>query len=195
MITRIWFGTVDVPWKRAPGDAAPVRVARSVAMPELEADPPWEQLTTAAFRDADHLARFDEWSGGAAGPTLAAEQVVVRGADWLDRRWADRGARLKHVALARRAPGLSPAELTTRWRAHAGSVGSTAIPDAARGQAYAQSHPIDADPLYDAVTEVWFDDEADLRARIAWMAEALATAPPDELFGDRRLFAVREELL
>jgi hypothetical protein len=48
---------------------------------------------------------------------------------------------------------------------------------------------------WDAVTEVWFDDIDALRARIAWMADALVTEPVNELFGERHLLAVSEKVL
>lgn len=202
MITRLWFSDApgeDPPWGRAlaaPDDAAPRRVTVSTALPELEPDPPCTHVGAAWFVDRAHLDRFDSWAGD-DDAALDVEEVIVRGAGWLEARWAAGGPRLKHVALARRNPSLSLRDFSARWRSHAGSVGATPIPDIARGQAYVQGHPLPrpAHPPWDAVTEVWFDDVDHLRSRIAWMAEALAAAPPDDLFGERRLFAVREEVL
>jgi hypothetical protein len=203
VIKRIWFEATDRggPWREAPGappGTAPLRVTETTTLPELEADPPWASMGTAWFADVEHLARFDAWCVPGGGTSLDADEVVVRGAEWLDARWADGGPRLKHLALARRRAGLSPTDLSRRWRAHAGSVGTRPIPAIARGSAYVQDHPVsrpDGEWAYDAVTEVWFDDLDSLRARIAWMAEALATAPPDDLFGERWLLAAREEVL
>lgn len=202
MIKRIWFPPARhgdaPPWRLAvdaPAPVAPVRITESVALPELEPEPLWAQLGAAWFRDVEHVVGFDVWGGASSDASLLVEEVVLRGADWLGARWCDGGARLKHVALARRAAGVSAADFSQRWRAHAGSVGSTPIPDRARGQAYVQDHPLSDDPAYDAITEVWFDDEADLRARVEWMAEALAADPPDDLFGERHLLAVREAVL
>lgn len=44
---------------------------------------------------------------------------------------------------------------------------------------------------YDAINEVWFDDEDALRSRVAWFA-ATAAGADDDLFGDRWLMAVEE---
>jgi hypothetical protein len=173
-------------------------VTEATTLPELEADPPWASIGTAWFADVEHLARFDAWVVPSGGTSIDTDEVVVRGAEWLDARWADGGPCLKHVALARRRPGLSPADFSQRWRAHAGSVGTQAIPEVVRGQAYVQDHPVsrpDGEWAYDAVTEVWFEDLAALRTRIAWMAGALATDAPDDLFGKRWFLAAHEEVL
>lgn len=202
MIKRLWFSPArhgdDPPWRRslrAPEESRPVRVTESITLMELAPDAPWAQLGTAWFHDPEHLDRFDAWGGAASDASMVVEEIVLRGADWLEQRWAAGGVRFKQVALARRAAGLSGAEFSRRWRSHAGSVGATPIPDAARGQAYAQGHPLPGDRPYDAVSEAWFDDLDGLRARVAWMAGALVTAQPDDLFGERHLFAVREDLL
>jgi hypothetical protein len=128
-----------------------------------------------------------EWFEGDPPPTegavVVADEVVLRGADWLDERWATGGARWKHLALATRAPGLTPEEFSTRWRSHAGTAGGVPIPDAAKGLAYVQNHPT---PLgawpYDAVNEVWFDDPDALQQRVDWFA-ANDVGRPDDLFG------------
>jgi hypothetical protein len=195
----LWGGGARAPpwWEAAtaPAGAAPLRLAVATALAEIEADPRWQEIGTAWFADEDHVARFDLWAGTLAAGSLLAEEVVVRGGDWLDRRWREGGPRVKHVAVAGRRAGLSPEEFSGRWRAHAGSVGATPIPESARGQAYVQRHVLDEHGSWDAVTEVWFDDVDSLRSRVAWMREALASSPPDDLFGERHLLAVREELL
>lgn len=193
MIKRFWFEPMDA-WRQAPGAAAPLRATGSTALADLDPDPPFQEITTAWFADLAHLERFDRWSGD-RGPTLAAEEVVVRGEGWLAERWADGGPRLKHLALARRATGLTAEDFSARWRSHAGTVGATPIPEVARGRAYVQDHSLAGNGPYDAISEVWFDDIDALRTRVAWMAEALAIDPPDDLFGERHLVAMQEVVL
>lgn len=201
MITRLWLADRDdeaTPWMAAmdaPAAAAPVRVATATAFTDLAPDPPWSRMGTAWFTDAEHVARFDEWAGGLTEGSLLAEEVVVRGADWLDQRWVDGGSRLKHVAIARRQDSVPAMEFSERWRAHAGRVGASPIPEVARGQAYVQRHVLGSERRWDAITEVWFADEGALHTRIAWMAEALAAPTDDDLFGEHHLFAVREDVL
>jgi hypothetical protein len=154
--------------------------------------------------DRAHLGRRAAWLA-AEGPTPApgvtvvvAEEHVRRGAAWLEARWADGGPRLKHMAVARRGRGLTPAEFSERWRGRAGRVGATPIPEVARGCAYAQNHPLarpEGDWRYDAVNEVWFDDEDALRTRIAWLDEAVGRGDDDDLVREASFLAVREELL
>jgi hypothetical protein len=102
------------------------------------------------------------------------------------------------MAVARRAPGLTPAEFSARWQRRAGRVGATPIPEVARGCAYAQNHPLPrpgGDWRYDAVNEVWFDDEDALRTRIAWLDEAVGRGDDDDLVGEASFLAVREDVL
>jgi hypothetical protein len=168
----------------ATAEPVPTRIVRCVALAELTPpDAPCAAIAVEWF--PDDVTPADETG------TVVAEEVVVRGADWLEQRWRDGGPRWKHMALARRHPDLSQEELSRRWRSHAGTAGTLVIPDVARGQAYAQDHPVRPGP-YDAVNEVWFDDPADLRARVEWFA---APRPPDELFAESWLLAVREEVV
>src|SRR5262249_39219187 len=154
--------------------------------------------------DDAHLTRYERWLAGpdgmasterleqvldrSASPVVVADEVVGRGADWLNQRWRDGGVRLKHLALARRADGLSVEEFSGRWRRRAGVVRAAgtgalvAIPDAARGEAYVQNHPRSrtaGDWAYDACNEVWFDRVEDLRARIDWFERNLRDADED----------------
>ncbi|MET0287490.1 MAG: hypothetical protein ABW352_23590, partial [Polyangiales bacterium] len=76
----------------------------------------------AAQERALPLTPSDAWFGAYAR--------VRRGPDWLTRRWASGAVKLKHMALARRAEGLSAAEFSERWRNRAGSAGATPIPEA-----------------------------------------------------------------
>src|SRR5690606_16460159 len=115
----------------APDGVRPVRVALCVALPELIPDPVHDAIGISWFADGAHHRRFEEWmeaSGAGAslgatgsGPSagfglVVAEEHVGRGADWLAARWADGGPRLKHMAVARRAAGLTPAEFSARWQ-------------------------------------------------------------------------------
>ena len=75
---------------------------------------------------------------------------------------------------------------------------ATPIPEVAKGCAYAQNHPVDrADDAwrYDAVNEVWFDDEDALRARIRWMADAVGGGGDDDFMSSSAFLAVREAIV
>jgi hypothetical protein len=197
----------------APADVRPVRAAACTALPDIFPDPRFDAIGLEWFADAAHLARFASWLAspqGAAvsealsgaepgtGPVIVAREHALRGADWLERRWREGGARLKHMAIARRAAGLTAAEFSDRWRSRAGRVGTVPIPERARGRAYVQNHPLPgagADWAYDAVNEVYFDDLAGLRTRIAWFAEHFDGVGEDDLVGESWFVAVREEPL
>jgi hypothetical protein len=163
------------------------------------------------FEDPDHLARFARWLTTRPGPepgaveiptvTVEVEEVVLRGQDWLERRWRRGGNALKHMAIARRAEGLTPSEFSDRWRARAGTVrapgaaAAVAIPGEARGQAYVQNHPrprTGGEWAYDAVNEVYFDDLEGLRRRIAWFEDTLSGGTEDDLVRENWFLAVDE---
>lgn len=195
MIKRITFAARRGP--SAPVEVRPVRVTASTTLPGLGGpDPRHDIVTNEWFTDAAHLERYEAWVGADPVPSVVAEEHVLRGAAWLDRRWRDGGPRYKHIALATRAAGLTPAEFSDRWRKHAGRSGSVVIPDEARGLAYVQNHPVPwsaGEWAYDAVTEVWFDDRADLKARIDWFE---ANPPGDDgLFGQSWFLAAAEEVV
>jgi hypothetical protein len=168
----------------APHDVRPLHLTVATALPEHNGSDPKHLVFTAEwFNDAAHLDRFDQCGGADAGLSIVVEEQVLRGADWLERRWRESGPRHKHVAFAQRSLDLTPAEFSRRWRTHAGQSGGAVIPEEARGQAYVQNHPVlrsGGEWVYDAVTEVWFDDHAGLQARIDWFTEN----PP----GDTSLF-------
>lgn len=190
MIKRITFASrrEDLPLtpSDAPSGVRPSRIVVCATLPELTGpDPRHDGVVIEWFADAAHLRRFQDWHGPGdrvpPGPVIVAEEAVLRGADWLDQRWRDRGDRLKHMALAVRATGLTPAEFSRAWRRRAGQVRRagaervTAIPDEVRGRAYVQNHPDPAgERVYDAVNEVWFDDLAGLRARVEWFRANLS---------------------
>ena len=179
-------GALEAGWARAlagpPAAGRPLRVALAVplALPGL---PPSRFVAVDCqwFADAGGTEANPAWLA-AAGPDLwastgsllvVAEEVVLRGQDWLDARWAAGGARFKMMSCGRRDAAVPAAELSTRWRREAGRLGAEEIPEDVRGQAYAQNHPLGrggADRPLDAVNEVWFDRLADLRRRGAWFA-------------------------
>ncbi|MBL7500942.1 EthD domain-containing protein [Frankia sp. CNm7] len=200
----------------APPDVRPVRVAVCAALPDVLPVPRFEAVVLEWFVDDAHQARFASWlaspEGAAAGEglratamaTAEAGQLVVarehpmRGADWLERRWREGGTAVKHMAIARRAAGLSRDEFSELWRNRAGKVGATPIPAEARGNAYVQNHPLPTDGHdwpFDAVNEVYFDDLEGLRARIAWFAENFDGVGEDDLVAESWFVAVREEIL
>ena len=198
----------------APPDVRPVRAAACIALPDILPDPRFDVIGLEWFADAAHLARFASWLASPCGAALSEAQrgvvepgtgqVIVarehslRGADWLERRWREGGAKLKHMAIAQRAEGLTAAEFSDRWRQRAGRVGSVPIPERARGRAYVQNHPLPkagAGWAYDAVNEVYFDDLAGLRTRIAWFAEHFHGVGEDDLVEESWFVAVREEAL
>lgn len=169
----------------APGalDPAAVRAVTCTVVPELcDPEPPHAVIVVEWF-DSDVTAEPDD---------LVAEEVVLRGAPWLEARWRNGGARWKHVALAVRNPALTQTELSVRWREHAGAVGAQSIPVTAQGRAYAQNHPLRTG-RYDAVTEVWFDDLDGLDARATWFREHVDPLAPGGLFARSWFVAVREE--
>lgn len=227
MIKRIRFATqaedvdwFDVRWRDAATGAAsapegvrPSRIAVCTVLPDVTPDPAYDGIGLEWFDDAAHVARFETWLGSPEGkrvddvlaeavdpetsPVLLAEPHVMRGQDWLDQRWRDGGSKLKHMAIARRADGLTPARFAELWGSRAGKVGTVVIPDEARGLAYVQNRPTpDGDWAYDAVNEVYFDDVDGLRTRIEWFARNLEQQGGEtDLVSEAWFVAVREELL
>jgi hypothetical protein len=190
----------------APPEARPLRITGSAVLPDLsDPSPPCAWAGIEWFTDTGHLARFENWLAGLPGrpddPAWPACTVVVasecplRGEPWLAQRWRDGGDRLKHMALATRAAGLSAQEFSRRWRAHAGTAGSVAIPQRARGCAYVQNHPVPGEWPYDAINEVYFDDLAGLRERVRWFSANAPRRADGALFGRSQLIAARESVL
>jgi len=199
----------------APEAVRPARLAWCTVLPELNPDARHDAVGLAWFEDEAHLARFDWWAAvgseepGTAhrthphpqilggGVVLDVDEVVLRGEAWLAERWARGGEVLKQMSLALRAEGLSAGTFSQRWRAHAGTAGGAPVPDDALGCAYVQDHPLsllDEQRPYDAVNEVWFEDEDGLRRRLDWYAEQQVGAP-DDLFGASWSLVVRERVL
>jgi hypothetical protein len=208
----------------APPEVRPARIAVCTSIPGLtDDDPRHDGVGIEWFGDRGRVARYEQWLASAGGrpvreradrilaadrsAVVVAEECVVRGADWLARRWRDGGGKLKHMALAVRAPALTAEEFAERWRRHAGTLrpagaAPMVIPDDVRGLAYIQNYPLaqhhplapPGDGAYDAVNEVYFDDPAGLRSRIAWFRENLP-GRTDDLVHRSWFLAVREEVV
>lgn len=199
IVKRFVFDVVDL-LTEAPEGAELLRAVRSRPLNGEDAGAPY---TTEWFAVPDGSLRSETWLAGSerrAGIILASE-VIQRGDDWLRDRWTMGGTRWKHVALARRAPGISAADFSMRWQGKAGTakIGQATspvrIPDEARGCAYVQNHPLPrpgGDWDYDAITEVWFDDAGGLQRRAEWFG---GNPNADPLFSDTRLFSVVEEVV
>jgi hypothetical protein len=140
-----------------------------------------------------------------ATAVIIAEEAVMRGADWLERRWADGAVKFKHMALARRAEGLSTSEFSERWRNRAGTIGGgagsapvIAIPNEAKGHAYVQNHPVAnaaAEWTYDAVNEVYFDDLDAMRRRIDFFRKNDVGRAEADLVSEATFVAVTEHVI
>jgi hypothetical protein len=204
----------------APPDVRPSRIAACLALPgPAGLVSKHDGIGIEWFADAGHLQRFLQWLGTPDGrlppqaelvadhdasPVIVADECVLRGADWLEQRWRGAGPKLKHMAIAVRASGLTPAEFSQAWRSRAGQIrrpgaaAVTAIPDDARGRAYVQNHPCPrtaGEWAYDAVNEVYFDDVASLRTRIAWFRENLSGQAEADLVRQSWFIAVSEEVV
>ena len=179
----------------APERVRPVRLTVSVSLPEIAADQRHDGVALEWFGDREHLRRFESWLGTPPGravqrlrseviefdasPVVVTSEQVTRGADWLERRWQEGGPKLKQLAIATRADGLTLPQFLERWRDRAGPA---PIPDAYRGLAYVQNHPLAEDGrdwAYDAINEVYFDDADSLLARIAYFERELTGGAGD----------------
>jgi hypothetical protein len=200
----------------APAMVRPLRVAVCISLPEVLANPLHDAVGMEWFSDLGHLDRYEQWLGApegkvvserleaavdlAASPLMLADELVLRGAPWLDERWRQGGAKLKHMAIARRATGLSEQEFSQRWKGRAGTLGSAGgsvvtIPDEARGCAYVQNHlrPGSAGESYDALNEVYFENPDLLRFRIEWFAQNLGDRVEADLVSGSWFIAVSED--
>ena len=198
----------------APEPARPIRLTVSTALPEIVANQKYEGVALEWFTDREHLLRFESWlctpDGHAserlmgeaveldATPVVVTDERVARGADWLEQRWQDAGPKLKQLAIATRADGLTLPQFLDLWRSRAGTIGATPIPEAFRGLAYVQNHPLvdaDRDWAYDAINEVYFDEVDSLLARIAYFERELTERSENDLVSANWFLAVREELI
>jgi hypothetical protein len=202
----------------APAGVRPLRAAVCTSLPEILAAPVHDGVAIEWFRDVPHLDRFQHWLASPAGepvmerleaavdipasPVLLADELVLRGAPWLDERWRRGGRTVKHMALARRADGLTQAEFSERWKGRAGTISTAAgpvvaIPERARGLAYVQNHPRADSGVnpYDALNEVYFDDIDSLQSRIEWFDQNLRGEAETDLVSQSWFVAVSEDLL
>jgi hypothetical protein len=200
----------------APPAGRPVRVTLGIGIPNTATgESPHDLVVIEWFETDAGRAQFDRWAAsvedgsplGAVmiGPdpaVVVAEEVVLRGAPWLDERWRRGGQELKHMAVARRAEGLEPEEFLRRWRSEAGRVPTAngtpaSIPVEVRGRAYVQNHPRprrSGEWPYDAINEVYLDSPDALERRIEWFRATLPAADR-LLFRDPWSIAVRETVL
>jgi hypothetical protein len=214
-----WAGAVALVGE-APAGVRPTRAVACTTLHKVDGtEAPHDGISMEWFADMDALQRFETWLGsedghraacaaGAVEPdataVIIAEEAVLRGADWLERRWADGAVKLKHMALARRAEGLSPNEFSERWRNRAGTIGGAgsarviAIPDEAKGYAYVQNHPVPnaaTDWIYDAVNEVYFDDLDEMRSRIDFFRKNDVGRAEADLVSAATFVAVTEHVM
>jgi len=161
----------------------------------------WFADLSAAQQARQHLAAEDDVVDPEATVVVIATEEVKRGADWLARRFEEPTVKFKHMALARRADGLSAQQFAERWRGHAGTVGggraapAITIAPRARGHAYVQNHPVQipaAQWRYDAINEVYFDDVEAMRARIAFFQDNDVARASADLVSEAAFMAVEE---
>ena len=196
----------------APERVRPVRLTVSVSLPEIAADQRHDGVALEWFGDREHLRRFESWLGTPPGravqrlrseviefdasPVVVTSERVTWGADWLERRWQEGGPKLKQLAIATRADGLTLPQFLERWRGRAGPVGAAAIPVAYRGLAYVQNLPLVTDGrewAYDAINEVYFEDVDSLLARIAYFEREIAGGAGGDLIRANWFLAVSED--
>jgi hypothetical protein len=196
----------------APEPARPARLTVATAERDVVADQRYDGVALEWFTDESHLLRYETWlrtpDGQSperllaeavepgASPVVVADERVARGADWLERRWQDAGPKLKQLAIAKRADGLTLPQFLELWRSRAGTIGATPIPEAFRGLAYIQNHPramAGRDWAYDAINEVYFDEADSLLARIAYFERELTDSAESDLVSANWFLAVREE--
>jgi hypothetical protein len=198
MGTRARPGELCDRWSRAlapgpPVAGRPTRVAVAEPLPGFP-PPPCAAVDLQWFPDLGAARANEAWLRSTA-PDLAdasglivAEEVVLRGGDYLGARWEAGGERFTMMSFAKRNPRLTPAEFSARWRAEAGRLGGERIPDGVRGLAYVQNHPVplaDDEWPFDAINEVYFDELDGLRRRADWFAakqDAALQAQPDAIF-------------
>lgn len=189
--------------QNTPAALRPVRVAACITL-QSECDSQHAGMSMEWFDDVDALRRNQAWQPDVDSAVITREEIL-RGADWLEQRWRTRDDKLKHMALARRAPGLTAAEFSERWRNRPGRIGgsaqapSVAIPEAAKGKAYCQNHPIadslETAPAYDAINEVYFDRLEDMRARIAFFRDHPVAQLDADLVSEPKFVIVRERVV
>jgi hypothetical protein len=165
----------------------PLRVALAVPvdLPGL-APPPFAAIDLLWFEGLEEALASEDWLAtvdpdlrlsspffGATSCHVVAEEVVLRGPEYLEARWREGGERLKMTSFGKRNPELTLAEFSARWRSQAGRLGDEEIPAEMRGLAYVQNHPVPLDGRewpFDAVNEVYFEQLEHLERRRAYFA-------------------------
>ena len=205
-----WVASV-APIQAAPATVRPLRAVVCTTLHDIPGSGALHDgLSLLSFPDVEALRRFDAWQAREVpAPDLVdpertvqviAEEVVLRGADWLVRRWKEGSLKYKHMALARRAESLTPSQFSERWRSRAGRIGGSAttpvlaIPEAAQGSAYIQNHPL-ASAGYDAINEVYFDDLEAMRARLDFFREHDPRRADADLVSAAHFLVVREQVV
>jgi hypothetical protein len=215
-----WLKAASAVAADCPDGVRPLRATLCTGVPGVIDVQKHDGVDLQWFTDVDHLERFDGWQAtvaiepaadrlrrvldGDASPVIVVDEAILRGADWLEQRWRRGGVKLKHMAIAKRADGLSPDEFSERWRSRAGtlkrsgSASAIPIPEGALGNAYVQNHPIArgvGEWAYDAFNEVYFDELDDLRRRSDWFAESLGMGTEDDLVSQNWFLVASEEVL
>ena len=133
---------------------------------------------------------------------IVAEECVLRGADWLERRWRDGGTKLKHMAIALRAAGPERRRVLRAVEEPRGQLGrsgcassSPTTPGDSPTSRTTRCPEPTGEWAYDALNEVWFDDVEGLRARIEWFRENLPDHRDDGLFRQSWFLAAREDVV
>lgn len=172
---------------RAAGSGRPARVALAVPVDLPGLPPPrFAAIDIQWFADNAAALANDAWLSatdpqlctgssllGAGSCQVVADEVVLRGGDYLATRWAQGGDRYKAMHFGRRNPALTRAEFSDRWRHQAGRLGDEEIPADVRGLAYIQNHPVPLagyEPPLDAVNEVYMERADHLVRRASWFA-------------------------
>ena len=131
-----------------------------------------------------------------ASPVVVAGERVVRGGDWLDRRWREGGPKLKQLAIATRADGLTLPQFLERWR------GRPARPGRRRFRTLSARWPTCRTTPWSMTagsrpttrsTEVYFDDADSLLALIAYLERELAGGADNDLVRASWFLAVSED--
>lgn len=186
-----------------PSRSTPSRAVACIVLPGSEIN--YDAISMEWFDEAsvEQTVTFNALIDPQASDCILVDELVLRGAAWLERRWLDTTPKYKHMALAHRAYGFSAAEFSERWRNRPGRLGGgpsapvIEIPEPARGHAYIQNHPrqqVEAS-VFDAINEAYFDDLSAMRARIDFFAQHDLLKTDSELISQAHFAIVREHVI
>lgn len=133
-----WRATAEAA-AAAPAHLRPVRISVSTVLPALTGTAAlYDAVGFAWFNDDEHLKRYSDWLDTAEGHAaeslierltdstnsriLVAEEKVVRGQDWFTGHRQEGDSAFQHLAIAIRANGMTPAEFSSAWSGHAGTI-------------------------------------------------------------------------